>query len=40
MSSETGAFVGATCGRTHKRVCLEMDGKNAQIVMEDADNDS
>ncbi|MBR8836932.1 MAG: aldehyde dehydrogenase family protein [Stigonema ocellatum SAG 48.90 = DSM 106950] len=36
-SSETGAFVGATCGRTHKRVCLEMGGKNAQIVMEDAD---
>jgi alpha-ketoglutaric semialdehyde dehydrogenase len=27
-SSETGAFVGATCGRTHKRVCLEMGGKN------------
>ena len=36
-SSETGASVGATCGRTHKRVCLEMGGKNAQIVMEDAD---
>ncbi len=36
-SSETGAFVGSTCGRTHKRVCLEMGGKNAQIVMEDAD---
>ena len=36
-SSETGAFVGETCGRTHKRVCLEMGGKNAQIVMEDAD---
>lgn len=36
-SSETGAYVGATCGRTHKRVCLEMGGKNAQIVMEDAD---
>ncbi|MBD2301489.1 aldehyde dehydrogenase family protein [Nostoc sp. FACHB-190] len=36
-SSETGAFVGATCGRTHKRVCLEMGGKNAQVVMEDAD---
>ncbi|BAZ22106.1 aldehyde dehydrogenase [Kalymmatonema gypsitolerans NIES-4073] len=36
-SSQTGAFVGATCGRTHKRVCLEMGGKNAQIVMEDAD---
>ncbi|MEA5568147.1 aldehyde dehydrogenase family protein [Anabaena sp. UHCC 0399] len=36
-SSETGAYVGATCGRTHKRVCLEMGGKNAQVVMEDAD---
>ncbi|MBF2007418.1 MAG: aldehyde dehydrogenase family protein [Chlorogloeopsis fritschii C42_A2020_084] len=36
-SSETGAEVGAICGRTHKRVCLEMGGKNAQIVMEDAD---
>jgi alpha-ketoglutaric semialdehyde dehydrogenase len=36
-SSETGAEVGATCGRLHKRVCLEMGGKNAQIVMEDAD---
>jgi len=36
-SSETGAEIGATCGRTHKRVCLELGGKNAQIVMEDAD---
>ncbi|MBD2503749.1 aldehyde dehydrogenase family protein [Anabaena azotica] len=36
-SSETGADVGATCGRMHKRVCLEMGGKNAQVVMEDAD---
>ncbi|NER21863.1 MAG: aldehyde dehydrogenase family protein [Symploca sp. SIO1C2] len=36
-SSQTGAEVGATCGRTHKRVCLEMGGKNAQIVLEDAD---
>lgn len=36
-SSETGSLVGEICGRTHKRVCLEMGGKNAQIVMEDAD---
>jgi alpha-ketoglutaric semialdehyde dehydrogenase len=36
-SSETGSQVGEICGRTHKRVCLEMGGKNAQIVMEDAD---
>ena len=38
-SSDTGAEVGEICGRTHKRVCLEMGGKNAQIVMEDADLD-
>lgn len=36
-SSETGAKVAAICASTHKRVCLEMGGKNAQIVMEDAD---
>ncbi|AKG23922.1 aldehyde dehydrogenase family protein [Calothrix sp. 336/3] len=36
-SSQTGAEVGGICGRSHKRVCLEMGGKNAQIVMEDAD---
>jgi aldehyde dehydrogenase (NAD+) len=36
-SSETGAEVASTCGRTHKRVCLEMGGKNAQVVMADAD---
>lgn len=36
-SSETGAEVGSICGRSHKRVCLEMGGKNAQVVMEDAD---
>ncbi|PSB01300.1 aldehyde dehydrogenase family protein [Merismopedia glauca] len=35
-SSETGATVAEICGRTHKRLCLEMGGKNAQIVMEDA----
>ncbi|MEG3435531.1 aldehyde dehydrogenase family protein [Pannus brasiliensis CCIBt3594] len=38
-SSATGATVGEICGRTHKRVCLEMGGKNAQIVMDDADLD-
>jgi alpha-ketoglutaric semialdehyde dehydrogenase len=36
-SSVTGSQVGEICGRLHKRVCLEMGGKNAQIVMEDAD---
>jgi alpha-ketoglutaric semialdehyde dehydrogenase len=38
-STETGAEIGATCGRMHKRLSLEMGGKNATIVMEDADLD-
>jgi aldehyde dehydrogenase (NAD+) len=38
-SSETGSEIGATCGRMHKRLSLEMGGKNAQIVMPDADMD-
>jgi aldehyde dehydrogenase (NAD+) len=38
-STETGAKIGETCGRMHKRLSLEMGGKNAQIVMEDADLD-
>jgi len=38
-SSEVGAKVAETCGRAFKRVSLEMGGKNAQIVMEDADLD-
>jgi aldehyde dehydrogenase (NAD+) len=38
-STETGALVGQTCGRMHKRLSLEMGGKNAQIVLEDADLD-
>ncbi len=36
-STETGRFVGETCGRMHKRLSLEMGGKNAQIVLDDAD---
>ncbi len=36
-STETGAVIGATCGRMHKRLSLEMGGKNAMIVMPDAD---
>src|SRR5258708_34609900 len=36
-STETGRLVGEICGRMHKRLSLEMGGKNAQIVMEDAD---
>lgn len=38
-SSEVGAGVAETCGRLFKKVNLEMGGKNAQIVMEDADID-
>jgi aldehyde dehydrogenase (NAD+) len=38
-STETGRFVGEICGRMHKRLSLEMGGKNAQIVMDDADLD-
>ena len=38
-STETGARIGETCGRMHKRLSLEMGGKNAQIVMDDADLD-
>jgi alpha-ketoglutaric semialdehyde dehydrogenase len=36
-STETGRAVGETCGRMHKRLSLEMGGKNAQIVFGDAD---
>jgi aldehyde dehydrogenase (NAD+) len=38
-STETGRIVGETCGRMHKRLSLEMGGKNAMIVMDDADLD-
>ena len=38
-STETGSFIGETCGRMHKRLSLEMGGKNAMIVMDDADLD-
>ncbi len=38
-STDTGARVGEACGRTHKRLSLEMGGKNAQIVLDDADLD-
>ncbi len=38
-STETGRMVGETCGRMHKRLSLEMGGKNAQIVLNDADLD-
>ncbi|HKG93898.1 MAG TPA: aldehyde dehydrogenase family protein [Gemmatimonadaceae bacterium] len=38
-STETGRIVGEICGRMHKRLSLEMGGKNAQIVLDDADLD-
>ncbi|MGI8546255.1 MAG: aldehyde dehydrogenase family protein [Gemmatimonadaceae bacterium] len=38
-STSTGSLVGETCGRMHKRLSLEMGGKNAQIVLDDADLD-
>src|SRR3977135_1759977 len=38
-STETGSVIGASCGRMHKRLSLEMGGKNAMIVMDDADLD-
>jgi acyl-CoA reductase-like NAD-dependent aldehyde dehydrogenase len=36
-STETGREIAQACGRLHKRLSLEMGGKNAQIVMPDAD---
>jgi aldehyde dehydrogenase (NAD+) len=38
-STSVGSMIGETCGRMHKRLSLEMGGKNAQIVMDDADLD-
>src|SRR5690606_30966578 len=38
-STDTGRIVGEVCGRMHKRLSLEMGGKNAQIVLDDADRD-
>jgi aldehyde dehydrogenase (NAD+) len=38
-STDTGARLGEVCGRMHKRLSLEMGGKNAMIVMDDADLD-
>lgn len=38
-STSTGARLGETCGRMLKRLSLEMGGKNAMIVMDDADLD-
>jgi alpha-ketoglutaric semialdehyde dehydrogenase len=38
-STTTGALIGEIAGRMHKRLSLEMGGKNAMIVMDDADLD-
>ena len=38
-STATGSVIGETCGRMHKRLSLEMGGKNAMLVMDDADLD-
>lgn len=38
-STATGSAIGMECGRMHKRLSLEMGGKNAMIVMDDADLD-
>ena len=38
-STETGGLIGEVAGRMGKRLSLEMGGKNAQIVMADADLD-
>jgi acyl-CoA reductase-like NAD-dependent aldehyde dehydrogenase len=38
-STSTGSIIGEVCGRMHKRLSLEMGGKNALIVMPDADLD-
>lgn len=38
-STAVGREIAAVCGQSLKRVSLEMGGKNAQIVMEDADLD-
>ena len=35
-STSTGAAIGEVCGHMHKRLSLEMGGKNAQIVLPDA----
>jgi aldehyde dehydrogenase (NAD+) len=36
-SSQTGAIVAQSCAKAHKRVSLEMGGKNAVVLMDDAD---
>jgi acyl-CoA reductase-like NAD-dependent aldehyde dehydrogenase len=38
-SAAVGREIAASCGQNLKRVSLELGGKNAQVVMEDADLD-
>jgi acyl-CoA reductase-like NAD-dependent aldehyde dehydrogenase len=38
-STATGRLVAKACGERTKHLCLEMGGKNAEIVMDDADLD-
>ncbi|MFQ5571594.1 MAG: aldehyde dehydrogenase family protein [Rhodothermales bacterium] len=38
-SSQTGSKIGEVCGRLHKRLSVEMGGKNPMIVMGDGDID-
>ena len=38
-STQTGALIASQCGETGKRVSLECGGKNAQIVLDDANLD-
>ncbi|HEX5520234.1 MAG TPA: aldehyde dehydrogenase family protein, partial [Longimicrobiaceae bacterium] len=38
-STDVGSSIGRVCGEMHKRLSLEMGGKNAMIVMDDADLD-
>ncbi|MBI4064427.1 MAG: aldehyde dehydrogenase family protein [Elusimicrobia bacterium] len=38
-SSDVGAGIAARCGQLFKKVTMEMGGKNAQIIMDDADID-
>jgi aldehyde dehydrogenase (NAD+) len=38
-STDTGGKIAAVCGKMHKRVSLEMGGKNPMIILEDADLD-
>jgi len=38
-STEVGTHIGEICGKTNKKCSLEMGGKNAMIVMDDANMD-